>query len=75
MKGGGGVLALFAKNPKGLPVGSTKNRTTIDVFLPVISVAAVDKSDESKKKKNHQEEQKNIKKRCTNYHYAENLPP
>ena len=49
-KKGGELLGLFAKNPNGPPVGSTKKRTTINVSLPAAAVAAVAKSDEANKK-------------------------
>ena len=50
-KKGGELLGLFAKNPNGPPVGSTKKRTTINVSLPAAAVAAVAKSDKANKKR------------------------
>ena len=49
-KKGGKLLDLFANNPKGRPIGSTKKRTTIDVSLHTTSVVSVVKSGEAKKK-------------------------
>ena len=40
---------LFANNPKVRPVGSTKDRTTIDVSLPAVAVYSADKSGKAKK--------------------------
>ena len=42
-------LDFLENNPKGRPVGSTKNRTTINVSLPAATVASVAKSYKAKK--------------------------
>ena len=43
-------MDFFANNQKGWPVGSTKNRTTLDVSLPAAAIAAVAKAGEAQKK-------------------------
>ena len=66
-------MIFFANNPKGWSVGSTKNRTTIDVSLPAAAVSAVTKADKHNKNKKYKEEQPHTKKRRTKYRDAENF--
>ena len=67
------LLDFFSNNPKGSPVGSTKNMPTFNVYLPAAAIATVAKYEEANKEKKDQEEQPQTNKRRKNYHNAENF--
>ena len=65
------LLYFFSNNPKGSPVGSTRNMPTFNVHLPAAAVATVAKYEEANKKKKYQKEQLQKNRRRKNYHNAE----
>ena len=67
------LLDFFSNNPKGSPVGYTKNMPTFNVYLPAAAIATVAKYEEANKEKKYQEEQPQTNKRRKNYHNAENF--